>query len=62
MVLRIIPSSINAVYQGKRAVDGKIVLNSALAESEISTMMSQVRYQFIYNTLGSIEQLCKFDR
>lgn len=30
-----------------------------LAESRISTMMSQIRPHFIYNTLGSIEQLCE---
>ena len=39
----------------------KIVLNAELAESRISTMMSQIRPHFIYNTLGSIEQLCKLD-
>lgn len=31
----------------------------ALTESRISTMMSQIRPHFIYNTLGSIEQLCE---
>ena len=31
----------------------------ALAESRISTMISQIRPHFIYNTLGSIEQLCE---
>ena len=30
-----------------------------LAESRISTMISQIRPHFIYNTLGSIEQLCE---
>lgn len=30
-----------------------------LTESRISTMMSQIRPHFIYNTLGSIEQLCE---
>ena len=30
-----------------------------LTESRISTMISQVRPHFIYNTLGSIEQLCE---
>ena len=39
----------------------KIVLNAELAESRISTMMSQIRPHFIYNTLGSIEQLCDLD-
>ena len=39
----------------------KIVLGAQLAESRIATMMSQIRPHFIYNTLGSIEQLCKLD-
>ena len=39
----------------------KIVLNAELSESRISTMMSQIRPHFIYNTLGSIEQLCDLD-
>lgn len=30
-----------------------------LVESRISTMISQIRPHFIYNTLGSIEQLCE---
>ena len=30
-----------------------------LTESRISTMISQIRPHFIYNTLGSIEQLCE---
>jgi sensor histidine kinase YesM len=39
----------------------KTVLKAELAESRISTMMSQIRPHFIYNTLGSIEQLCDLD-
>ena len=38
-----------------------MALNAKLAESRISTMMSQIRPHFIYNTLGSIEQLCELD-
>lgn len=30
-----------------------------LTESSIATMISQIRPHFIYNTLGSIEQLCE---
>ena len=36
-------------------------MKAQLAESRISTMMSQIRPHFIYNTLGSIEQLCELD-
>ena len=61
MVLKFIPSNINAAEKAKKLEMEKIVLNAELAESRISTMMSQIRPHFIYNTLGSIEQLCKMD-
>ena len=61
MVLKLIPESINAANKAKELEMEKIVLNAELAESRISTMMSQIRPHFIYNTLGSIEQLCKLD-
>ena len=61
MVLKLIPQNINAATKAKKLEMEKIVLNSELAESRISTMMSQIRPHFIYNTLGSIEQLCKLD-
>ena len=58
VLLRIIPSSINAITKAKELETEKLVLNTQLAESRVSTMMSQIRPHFIYNTLGSIEQLC----
>ena len=61
MVLKFIPANINAVAKTKALEMEKIVLGAELAESRISTMMSQIRPHFIYNTLGSIEQLCKLD-
>jgi sensor histidine kinase YesM len=61
MVLKFIPSNINAVAKAKELEMEKAVLNAELAESRISTMMSQIRPHFIYNTLGSIEQLCILD-
>ena len=60
-VLRIIPNSINALAKAKELETEKIVLNAQLTESRVSTMMSQIRPHFIYNTLGSIEQLCNID-
>ena len=60
-VLKFIPQSINAATKAKELEMEKIVLNAQLSESRISTMMSQIRPHFIYNTLGSIEQLCKLD-
>ena len=61
MVLKLIPNNINAAAKAKELEVERIVLNAQLAESRISTMMSQIRPHFIYNTLGSIEQLCKLD-
>ena len=61
MVLKLIPSNINAAEKAKKLEMEKIVLNAELSESRISTMMSQIRPHFIYNTLGSIEQLCMID-
>ena len=61
MVLKLIPSNINALAKAKELEMEKAVLNAELAESRISTMMSQIRPHFIYNTLGSIEQLCLLD-
>ena len=61
MVLKFIPSNINAATKARELEMERIVLNAQLAESRISTMMSQIRPHFIYNTLGSIEQLCRLD-
>ena len=61
MVLKLIPQNINAAAKARELEMEKIVLNAELAQSRISTMMSQIRPHFIYNTLGSIEQLCKLD-
>ena len=60
-VLRIIPNSTNALAKAKELETEKLVLNAQLAESRVATMMSQIRPHFIYNTLGSIEQLCLLD-
>ena len=60
-VLRIIPQSINALAKAKELETERIMLNAQLTESRMSTMMSQIRPHFIYNTLGSIEQLCELD-
>ena len=61
MVLKLIPSNINAATKAKELEMEKIVLNAELTESRMSTMMSQIRPHFIYNTLGSIEQLCEIE-
>ena len=60
-VLKVIPHSINTLAKAKELETEKILLNAQLTESRVSTMMSQIRPHFIYNTLGSIEQLCLLD-
>ena len=61
MVLRVIPRSFNATAKARDLETETLALNAQLAESRIATMMSQIRPHFIYNTLGSIEQLCELD-
>jgi LytS/YehU family sensor histidine kinase len=61
VILSIIPQNINSTIKAQQLEVEKTILNSQLAESRISTMMSQIRPHFIYNTLGSIEQLCELD-
>ena len=61
IVLKFIPENINAAAKARELEIEKMTLNAQLTESRISTMMSQIRPHFIYNTLGSIEQLCKLD-
>jgi signal transduction histidine kinase len=61
MVLKFIPHNINAAIKARELETEKIALNAKLTESRMSTMMSQIRPHFIYNTLGSIEQLCDLD-
>ena len=61
MVLKLIPNKINEATKAQELEMERIVLNAELAKTRISTMMSQIRPHFIYNTLGSIEQLCDLD-
>ena len=61
VVLKVIPNGINALSKAKELETERIVLHAQLTESRMSTMMSQIRPHFIYNTLGSIEQLCNID-
>ena len=61
VVLRIIPGSINAAAKAKELEIERNALSAQLAQSRISTMMSQIRPHFIYNALGSIEYLCEED-
>lgn len=59
--LMIIPRSINAAAKATELEAKQKAMDAELAQSRIATMMSQIRPHFIYNTLGSIEQLCELD-
>ena len=68
VVLRIIPSSINAAEKAKelelqrsRLEAEKNMVEAQLKESRISIMLSQIQPHFIYNTLGTIERMCLKD-
>ncbi|MBO7319828.1 MAG: histidine kinase [Clostridia bacterium] len=59
--LRIVPKNIKAAEKADKLEKEKIKLDAEIARSRISTLMSQIHPHFIYNTLGSIEQLCELD-
>ena len=58
LLLKIVPQNLNAAIRARELETEKMILNAKLAESRISTMISQIQPHFIYNTLGTIEQLC----
>ena len=66
MLIYIIFTGVNMMFhyieQEKQLAEKNRILaenERQLTESRISTMISQIRPHFIYNTLGSIEQLCE---
>lgn len=61
LFLSIVPKNIKAAEKAEQLEKEKITLDAELARSRISTLMSQIHPHFIYNTLGSIEQLCELD-
>ena len=58
VLLKVVPQNLNAAIRAKELETEKMILNAKLTESRISTMISQIQPHFIYNTLGTIEQLC----
>ncbi len=68
VVLRIIPEKINAAekareleLQSSRLEAEKNSMEAELKERRIAIMLSQIRPHFIYNTLGTIERMCRKD-
>ncbi len=58
MILKVVPQNLNAAIRARELEAEKMILNAKLTESRIATMISQIQPHFIYNTLGTIEQLC----
>ena len=58
LLLKVVPQNLNAAIRARELEAEKVILNAELAESRIATMISQIQPHFIYNTLGTIEQLC----
>ena len=56
--LKVVPQNLNAAIRARELEAEKMILNAKLTESRIATMISQIQPHFIYNTLGTIEQLC----
>lgn len=61
IVVRIIPSHINAAIKARELEVEKQALKAELQESRISIMLSQMQPHFIFNTLNTIYHLCEFD-
>lgn len=61
IVLRIIPSNINAAIKANRLESEQRALKLELQESRISIMLSQMQPHFIYNTLNTIYHLCEIN-
>jgi len=58
LLLKVVPQSFNAAIRARELETEKMILKAELAESRISLLISQIQPHFIYNTLGTIEQLC----
>ena len=58
VLLKVVPQNLNAAMRARELETEKMILNAKLTESRIATMISQIQPHFIYNTLGTIEQLC----
>lgn len=55
---RLLPKSIHAAVKAKELETEQRILRAQLQESRVAIMISQIQPHFIYNTLGTVEQLC----
>ena len=58
VLLKVVPQNLNAAIRARDLEVEKKILKAELTESRVATMISQIQPHFIYNTLGTIEQLC----
>ena len=58
LLLKVVPQNLNASIRARELEAEKMILSAELTESRIATLISQIQPHFIYNTLGTIEQLC----
>ena len=61
LVWQIIPRNINAARKVREMEAEQKLIRAQLQENRIAIMISQIQPHFIYNTLGTIQQLCKED-
>lgn len=61
LVWQIIPRNSNAARKAKEMEAEQKAIRAQLQENRIAIMISQIQPHFIYNTLGTIQQLCKED-
>ena len=59
LVWQIIPQNINAARRAKEMEAEQKLIRAQLQENRIAIMISQIQPHFIYNTLGTIQHLCK---
>ena len=58
---QVIPSNINAARKAREMEAEQKLIRAQLQENRIAIMISQIQPHFVYNTLGTIQQLCKED-
>ena len=61
LVWRVIPNNVNAARKNKELEAEQKEIRAQLQEKRIAIMISQIQPHFIYNTLGTIQYLCKED-
>ena len=61
LIWQVVPRNIYVVRRAKEIEAEQKVIRAQLQENRIAIMISQIQPHFIYNTLGTIQYLCKKD-